>query len=178
MCWVSVFPFYTCAALSFLHHLHIYNSLIFSFRCRMESCVICQEPLDNGEETVVLRQKGCDGIGEASKLRGVPLTTTVGQSVHKKCRFEYCNKNSISRDLRKKQDNPSTRCRQLRSSDAQFLFSEHCLFCGHPAKYAGKKRGFDVFPVRTGDFQSTIQDVCKKRGDSWAHDVQSRIEYA
>lgn len=50
----------------------------------MDSSVICRDPLDKGEETAVLYQKGGDCTGEASRLRELPLTTTVEKSVQKK----------------------------------------------------------------------------------------------
>lgn len=144
----------------------------------MEYCAICNESLENGQEIVVLHQKGCDGIEKASKLRGVTFSTSVGQTVHVKCRLEFCNINCIKRDLGKKQDAQLTSCRKLRSSDRKFSFSDNCLFCAHHAKVDGRKRGSGVFPVKTGDFKNTVLDLCKTRQDSWAYDVKSRIEYA
>jgi len=45
----------------------------------------------DGQPVVVLRQKGCDGIGKASIARESELRKVVGQSVHVKCRQEYTN---------------------------------------------------------------------------------------
>ena len=56
-------------------------------------------------------------------------------------------------------------------------FQEHCIFCGHSAKYNDRKRGLDVFPVRTLKFQKTIIELCSARGDDWADKVRGRIEY-
>ena len=36
--------------------------------------------------------------------------------------------------------------------------------------------GIDVFPVRTFEFQKTIEDICVQRGDDWADKVLGRIQ--
>ena len=48
-------------------------------------------------------------------------------------------------------------------------------FCGKPAKLNNKKRGADVYPVRTLEFQDTIKQKCTERNDSWSHEVLNRI---
>ena len=45
-------------------------------------------------------------------------------------------------------------------------------------KYEGRKRGYDVIPVRTKDFQDKIQEACKVRNDEWAETVRGRLEFA
>ena len=57
----------------------------------MDTCVFCSKSLFDGQPVVVLRQKGCDGIGKASIARESELRTVVGQSVYVKCRQEYTN---------------------------------------------------------------------------------------
>ena len=52
-----------------------------------------------------------------------------------------------------------------RSTELKFNDSEHCLFCGQSAKYKGEKKGFDVIPVRTMEFQETILKMCRERKD-------------
>ncbi|XP_067654113.1 ankyrin repeat domain-containing protein 17-like [Haliotis asinina] len=44
------------------------------------------------------------------------------------------------------------------------------------ARLSGKKRSYEVHPVRTLEFQSTIQKICQERGDEWAQDVQGKLE--
>lgn len=34
-----------------------------------------------------------------------------------------------------------------------------------------------MYPVRTSDFQTKIEDVCKMRDDEWALDVRGRLEF-
>jgi len=55
------------------------------------TCVFCSKSLFDGQPVVVLRQKGCDGIGKVSIARDSELRTVVGQSVHVECRQEHTN---------------------------------------------------------------------------------------
>ena len=41
-----------------------------------------------------------------------------------------------------------------------------------------EKRGYDVIPARTKDFQDKIQEACKVRNDEWAETVRERLEFA
>ena len=101
-----------------------------------------------------MRQKGSDSINKASKARGSNIATQVGQSVHIHCRKAFIDPKRILCDQKREkvQDSPSS-C-TLRSETPEFEYKEHCLFCGQVAKYVNKKRGNDVFPVRTSDFQN------------------------
>ena len=65
-----------------------------------------------------------------------------------------------------------------RSVKPRFNSKEHCFFCGQPAKNDGRKRGNDVIPVRTQDFQDSIAQICKERNDEWSEIVLGRLEYA
>ena len=47
-------------------------------------------------------------------------------------------------------------------SHLYFDFRDHCLFCGFPAEVNGKKRGNDVYFVKTFDFQKTIEKNCEE----------------
>ena len=58
---------------------------------KMDTCVFCNKSLGDGEPTVVLRQRGCDGIEKSSIDRESELRTVVGQTVHVKCRWDYTN---------------------------------------------------------------------------------------
>ena len=69
----------------------------------------------------------------------------------------------------------ASKSRALRSEATSFDYKEHCLFCGQSAKYEGKKKGYDVIPVRTGDFQTRIHELCKRRHNKWAQEVESRL---
>ena len=40
-----------------------------------------------------------------------------------------------------------------------------------------KKRGHNVFPVRTMDFQSTVAKICNDRKDEWSAAVSGRLAF-
>ena len=145
--------------------------------------VICKELSTNGLETVELRQKGSDGINNASKLRGNTLQTFAGQRVHQKCRQKYCNVKVIRSYIKKHtadEETASSASRSLRSSEPTFDFGERCLICSQPAKLMGNRRGHDVFPVRTLDssFQTTLNRIGEERRDGWAEKVHGRISFS
>ena len=58
--------------------------------------------------------------------------------------------------------------------------SEQCLFCGQKAVKSEKKgkNESEAFQVRTKDFQSNIEDICRQRNDTWSVIVLGRLEYA
>lgn len=58
---------------------------------KMDTCVFCNKSFADGEPTVVLHQKGCDGIEKASIARESELRTVAGQAVHVECRRKYTN---------------------------------------------------------------------------------------
>ena len=125
----------------------------------MDICCICNDKLDNGQSTVQLRDKGSDGMNKASKERGDTITVQPGQYVHQECRKVYCNPKIIELNKKKTNKGNNTTVPQLRSK-ALFSFADICLFCGQDAKISGKKRGQNVFPVRTEDFQKTVETIC------------------
>ncbi|KAL5020675.1 hypothetical protein ScPMuIL_002240, partial [Solemya velum] len=145
----------------------------------MERCCICSELTDDGRETSELGEKGSDSINRASEQRGSSVTANPGQRVHKNCRRVFCNQNAINAYIRT-QNQPAAsssgeNSAKLRSESPQFIFKEHCLFCGLAAKYDGKKRGFNIIPVRTMDFQGTVTKICESRNDEWSRAVYGRI---
>ena len=99
-----------------------------------------------------------------------------GDTIHSDCRKTYTIPKAIS-EITKAQPNCSP-TRNLRSQTSSFQSRVHCLVCGQPAKYSGNKRGNDVFPVRTSDFQATVMQVCTERNDTGAHTIRGRIEFA
>ncbi|XP_060587651.1 uncharacterized protein LOC132743142 [Ruditapes philippinarum] len=66
--------------------------------------------------------------------------------------------------------------RRLRSEE-NFNIKSDCLFCTNYAKSNKKKRGGDVWDVKTLDFQDTIIRKCKERNDLWGIAVLGRIEH-
>ena len=114
----------------------------------MKYCVICKKLSANGFETVELRQKGSDGINNASKVRGDTLKTFAGQSVHQKCRQKYCDVKVIRSYIKKHtadEEVASSASRTLRSSEPTFDFGERCLFCSQPAKRTETKEDMMFF---------------------------------
>ena len=136
----------------------------------------CSESVDNGDLTVSLKEKGYRNINSISKtLDRCTIQVKTGQCVHKKCRLDFIRpKKTGNRDI--DQNERTTIAR--RSTTSRFIFKEHCFFCGQPAKYEGRKRGYDVIPVRTKDFQDKIQKASKVRNDEWAETVRGRLAFA
>ena len=113
-------------------------------------CCFCGESVDRGDLTVTLTEKGCRNINSISQaLDRCTIQVKTGQCVHKKCRLDFIRpKTTGSCDT--DQNERTTIAR--RSTTSRFIFKEHCFFCGQPVKYEGRKRGYDVIPVRTKDF--------------------------
>ena len=140
----------------------------------MENCCICGETLSDGRPTAVLTQKGSDSINRVSgTCDDNKIQSRAGQSVHLKCRRDLCRppKKSTSKVI--EEESAIGR----RSVNLRFSAKEHCFFCGQPAKNNGRKRGYDVIPVRTKDFQDSIAEICRQREDEWSEIVLGRLEY-
>ena len=140
----------------------------------MENCCICGGSLSYGQPVAVLTQKGSDSINRVSDTYGDhEVQAQVGQSVHQKFRRDFCRpKKSTSKII---EEQPAI---GRRSVKPRFSTKEHCFFCGQPAKNDGRKRGNEVIPVRTQDFQDSIAQICKERNDEWSEIVLGRLEYA
>lgn len=120
----------------------------------MNRCVFCDEELTNGQETSLLGQKGVDGI---NKVGDVKIYVEVGQIVHTLCRRNFCRRPGLSVLIQAQSENPHiSALSSRRSTKPRFAFNEHCFLCGNPAKFDGRKKGFEVTPVRTIDFQNSI----------------------
>lgn len=116
-------------------------------------------------------------MNRASAQRGSCLVTFPGERVHVECRRNYCKAENIVRDNVIPSLQQPVRLINLRS-EQNFNFREHCLFCGQPARTDKNKKQrekFDVYPVRTGDFQERIVQVCHFRKDKWSDTVFGRI---
>lgn len=145
-----------------------------------ENCIICKKPLTEGRPFNILGQKGCDRLHQACKECGDDIQCVLGGYVNEACWLDYTSAqhNVITQD--KKRAQASTTKPEscvLRSAVPQFDFTKHCLFCEQIAKYDGKKRGYDVFPVHTMDFQATVEKICDDRKDRWAETVAVRIAF-
>jgi hypothetical protein len=60
-------------------------------------CVFCKNPLEDGDATVVLIEKGCEGIRKASEALNKTISTSPGQRVHQSCRRDFCRHREIRR---------------------------------------------------------------------------------
>ncbi len=131
------------------------------------SCCICGE--DAGKDDILfskLTEKGC------LKINGInpAVNAKPGLKNHKKCRLDLLRPRGKSSDT-KYEENASPV--KWRSTQLFFSSSEHCLFCGQPAKYDGKKKGLDVMiSVKTIAFQEAIGKLCEERNDHWARAVR------
>ena len=142
----------------------------------VQACIICNGILGGDAVKAKLGTKGCDGINKASTARGDSLAANPGEFVHIECRKKYCNPNNIKYDKVNSTSVLLSSPRTLRSVSEAFCFQNNCLFCGHVAKLSGKKRGLDVYPVRTLDFQTKIEEVCSQRKDDWADTIMHRLQ--
>lgn len=144
-------------------------------------CVFCGEALDDGSPTVTLGQKGCEGITRANDQRKESVVVVQGQKVHMECRRKYVNPNEIEVFKRKRQLGDSEEsdgggCSR-RSSTPSFSYQDKCLFCSFPDKYGGRKKQFQLIPVRTKNFQTSLIDICNTRSDKWCDNVKGRLAF-
>ncbi|KAH3893813.1 hypothetical protein DPMN_017965 [Dreissena polymorpha] len=127
-------------------------------------CVICKEQDDRPVSK--LGEKGCQGLSLAAKNYTDQIIEFVpGQFVHIDCRKKYCHPNKTSsRGKTASNLMSSPKIRQSTNGNT-FDFGTKCLFCGSDAKFCHGKRGIDVNPVMTLEFELTIRESCKSRCD-------------
>jgi hypothetical protein len=130
----------------------------------MELCVFCNTSLGDGEDIVQLREKGCMSVNKTSVARNDSIVTSPGQRVHKICRRDYTNPRTRKKEIVSETKDVKS-SHELRSATETFHFDKNCLFCGKPAKFSDRKRGIDVFPIRTVDFTKNLTDICRERND-------------
>ncbi|WAR20662.1 LOW QUALITY PROTEIN: hypothetical protein MAR_014636 [Mya arenaria] len=125
-----------------------------------QECPFCNQPMVDSKPTVALRDKGCDTINRTGRDRDLNIHDSPGQIVHTECRHDFidprnqCDNNSFD-------NNYVTQLSHLINT---------CIFCGKHAKLNSKKRGADVYPVRTIEFQNTLKQKCIERNDSWSNE--------
>jgi len=81
---------------------------------------------------------------------------------------KYCHVKVIRSYIKKHtadEETASSASRTLRSSEPTFGIGERCLSSSQPARLTGNNRGHVVFPVRTLDFQTTLNRICEERRD-------------
>lgn len=139
-------------------------------------CIICKKIISQPSEGAVLFEKGAASINAAGLQRCDQITAVAGESVHTACRKEYTKQRNI--DALRKQKSRPTEKRVLRSETIQFDFKIHCLFCGKGDRRDSKRKDFELTPVRTIDFQKTVEQICQERNDDWALKVNDRLKAA
>ena len=65
----------------------------------------------------------------------------------------------------------------LRSDDDLYDSTEHCICCGQPDRYKGKKPKFALTHVTTLNFLTKLEDDASKRSDEWKTEVLHRVSY-
>ena len=132
--------------------------------------------IEVAEQSSVLTQMGCENIICASAAKEHAIRARVGDRVHKTCCQDLV-KLPYEKITRPGEENSPSSTVSIRSETHTFSSKDHCIFCGQTAKYNGKKRGFDVNPVRTTEFQESIDGICKQRNDEWSDTLLGRLEY-
>jgi len=142
----------------------------------LENCPFCGKELDG--ETVVITEKGADGINRASTERGDGIVVVAGTEVHKRCRVNYINKKQIDLSKKAKLHPPPPVKRSARVSIGSYNSKTHCLFCSNEIIKSPLNADFDEYScVKTDAFVGKILSHCKQRNDDWAFTVQGRIDY-
>ena len=141
----------------------------------MEVCSICGEICEAKDDSSILGEKGASSI----KVADCSIECKAGDRVHKKCRINIVRPKYVKKHPSTSVDiTQNANVISRRSQTSSYIPKEHCIFCGKGAKYDGKKKGFEVFPVRTDAFQTSIVNVCKERNDHWSDVVLGRLQYA
>ena len=141
-------------------------------------CVLCNEDISGvpQEDTVSLGKKGSATVNQNSEERGNEVRTQERQRAHKECRKRWGVKYYIQAAKSKEQIDTASPCK-LRSQNKKFEISQDCIFCCQPAQCDGRRRGYDVFPVKTAAFETPIRQVREERKDEWSQDVLGRLSY-
>ena len=159
--------------------------------CYFKEHPFCKGSLTNIKETSTNR------IITASKKRGDELyqnldpDTTVKS--HKDCISTYTSSLHITRYLKKHQKQspitPHSPKRKKRRETRQFIFKEHCIFCGQDCPLTPNPRHPERWDkaslCRTSDrgdtektFKEAILNVCKLRNDQWGYEIELRLSGA
>ena len=121
----------------------------------MDVCIICKESIEEGGETVTLREKGAESINKASKQRGDKIVAKTGLTVHKACRLDKTNSNRIEYFLRKSGE-AAIEPKCLLRSEIRFNFQTDCIFCGKTTESKQLSDRSRVISVRTLEIKKTL----------------------
>lgn len=106
---------------------------------------------------------------------------------HKNCVSRYTSKSNLAKYQRATSDAPPPK--KLCHLSSTFDFKQHCLYCGESCdlnkdpKHSGSRRHAYICRSTVSEHNKTpykeyLLEKCKIRGDSWADEVQCRIEGA
>ena len=98
--------------------------------------------------------------------------------MHSECRRKYCHPNQKRTEKDQCNETVINTPKTRKSCAHKFDYKTNCLFCGTVVKVNHKKRGTDVYFIRTLPILLSIKEVCKSRNDEWGNEVLGRIEYA
>lgn len=144
----------------------------------VDTCVLCGVAVDAEDGTVRVGEKAASTINNASKERGSSIHVQAGQLVHSHCRHKHTNRKDIASAVKRKAEESVLPSPSLRPKKPAFQYATHCLYC---TVKAVDRDGFpfdDVFRISTWNCQNAILRSCVERGDKWADDVKSRVEFA
>ena len=144
----------------------------------MTECIFCLKPILEQEKSVILTQKGVDGILKACDEREDNLSVIVGQSVHTLCRARYINPKTVLLQKKRRNENKDEDGEHSLRSDSSFSYKDNCILCGCPDIYDGKKQDYKLIPVRTMDFGDKLLQACESFPGAWADDVRGRVLFA
>ncbi len=134
-----------------------------------EVCIFC-----NGV-VVTLREKGANGINNASKERNENIVAVPGQRVHVKCRWRYCHPQEIahSKKTQAGQSAPLRRSSLVRSAGNSFNFKTDCMY--RSIENTKKKRSKEAYRVTTIEVKDNVLKICSERRDGWSEVFKARL---
>ena len=138
------------------------------------SCVFCNEPTNNDNPSVTLRDKGSQTTNAASDQRRDSIRTVPGQVVHQECRRVYCNPIKIAQSTRDTH-RPAGPSVSFRSAEDAFDFKADCLFCGTNVNFDNRKQQGDVHSITLTECKDSLLQKCLTRSDAWADAVRARL---
>ena len=116
------------------------------------------------------------------------LTDSQSILCHKSCVSTYTSQHHTKRHERFSKDEDLSIKKHRRSATYEFVFKEHCLFCGHQCKQLDSRnpqRWRKVIQCRTAErgkghisFKDRILLVCGHRNDLQADNVRLRVQGA
>lgn len=142
-----------------------------------ESCVICKQKIDNGQNVIKILQKGAHGINEASRSRKSDVVASVGTCVHNSCRKSFTDKKNID-ILKRKANCEEVPRKSSRLIEGQVSSATHCLFCEKFVDFFSKHKSKSKHvKVRTTKCVEAIKQCYERHCDERSFKVKGRLAY-